>query len=49
MLGNMYNTVKRQSMINHCDRRIILLNDTDTVIFFGLFNLFLILICLLGD
>ena len=25
-------------MINHCDRRITLLSDTD--IFFGLFNLF---------
>jgi hypothetical protein len=26
------------TMINHCDRRITLLSDTD--IFFGLFNLF---------
>ena len=33
-------------MINHCDRRITRLSDTD--ISFGLFNLFT-LICLLGD
>ena len=29
---------QRHSMINHCDRRITLLSDTD--ISFGLFNLF---------
>ena len=29
---------RRQSMINHCDRHITLLSDTD--ISFGLFNLF---------
>ena len=29
---------QRHSMINHCDRRITLLSDTD--VSFGLFNLF---------
>ena len=41
---------QRHGVINHCDRHITLLSDTD--ISFGLFNLqmyLLILVCLLGD
>jgi hypothetical protein len=41
---------QRHGVINHCDRHITLLSDTD--ISFGLFNLqmyLLIFICFLGD
>jgi len=46
----MYSTVRDICVINHCDRRITLLNDID--ISFGLFNLFTYFdtnVCLLGD
>ena len=38
---------QRHSMINHCDRHITLLSDTDISV--GLFYLYASFICLLGD